>query len=50
MQVDHLNRIEDSEMNPYAFGHLIFDEEIKTIQWKRQHFQLMVLVDLEVNM
>jgi hypothetical protein len=38
-------------MNPYTNGHLIFDKEAKTIQWeKRQHFQQMVLVQLDVNM
>ena len=29
-----LNRIEGPEMHPYTFGHLIFDKEVKTIQWK----------------
>jgi hypothetical protein len=34
-QVDQWNRIEDPEMNPPACGHLIFDEEPKTTQWKK---------------
>jgi hypothetical protein len=41
-------------MNPHTYGHLILDKEAKTIQWKgekkRQHFQQMVLVQLEVSM
>jgi hypothetical protein len=38
-------------MNPYTYGHLIFDKEAKTIQQKkRQHFQQMVLVQLPVSM
>jgi hypothetical protein len=39
-QVDEWNKTEDPEMNPYIYALLIFDEEGKTIQWKkRQHIQ-----------
>jgi hypothetical protein len=34
-QVDQWNRIEDTEMNTHAYGHLIFDKGVKTIQWKK---------------
>jgi hypothetical protein len=50
-QVDQWNRIEDPEMNPLTYDHLIFDKEAKTNQWeKRQHVQQIVLVQLAVNM
>jgi hypothetical protein len=33
-QVDQCNRIEDPEMNPHTYDHLIFDKGAKTIEWK----------------
>jgi hypothetical protein len=33
-QVDQWNRIEDPEMTPHTYGHLIFDKRAKTIQWE----------------
>ena len=34
-QVDQRNRIEDPEMNPHTYAHLIFNKGAKTIQWKK---------------
>jgi hypothetical protein len=34
-QVDQWNKIEDPEMNPHTYGHVIFDKGAKTIQWKK---------------
>ena len=34
-QVDKWNRIEDPEMNPHTYGHLIFEKGANTIQWKK---------------
>jgi hypothetical protein len=35
-QVDQWNIIEDQEMIPNTYGHLIFDKGAKTIQWKKK--------------
>jgi hypothetical protein len=32
-QVDQWNRIENTEMNPHTYLHLIFGKGAKTIQW-----------------
>jgi hypothetical protein len=34
-QVGQWNRVENPEMNPHTYGHLIFDKGAKTIQWKK---------------
>jgi hypothetical protein len=34
-QVDQWNIIEDPVMNPHTYGHLNFDKEAQTIQWKK---------------
>ena len=37
-QLHRWSRTEDPEMNPHTYGHLIFDKEAKTIQWKKTAF------------
>jgi hypothetical protein len=39
IQVDQWSRIEDPEMNPHIYGHLIFDKGANTIQWKTSFLQ-----------
>jgi hypothetical protein len=34
-QVNQWNKIEDPEMHPHTYGHLISDKGAKTIQWKK---------------
>ena len=36
-QVDQSNKIEDREMNPYTYRHLIFEKEAKNTQWKKEN-------------
>ena len=35
-QLDQCNRIEDPEMNPHTYGHLVFYNGAKTIQWEKK--------------
>ena len=34
-QVDQWSRIEDPEMNPHTYSHLIFDKGVENSQWKK---------------
>jgi hypothetical protein len=37
-------------VNPHTYGHLIFDKGAKTIQWKKDSIQQMMLAQLSVIM
>jgi hypothetical protein len=50
-QVYQWTRIDNPEMNPHNYGHLIFDKVTKTFHWKKDRiFQQIVLVQLAVIM
>jgi hypothetical protein len=50
-KVNQWTRIEDTEMNPHTYVHLIFHKVAKTIHWgKRWTFQQMVMAQMVVRM
>ena len=36
IQVDELNRLEDPDINPHNYEHLIFEKETKIMQWEKK--------------
>ena len=49
--IDQQNRIESPEVNPHVYGQMIFNKDVKPIQWgKRQSFQQIVLGKLNIHL
>jgi hypothetical protein len=36
IQVDQWNRLENTEISPDTYGHLVCEKEAKSIQWKKE--------------
>jgi hypothetical protein len=45
---DQWNSIEDPDINPHSYTHLIFDKGTKNIPWRRQFLQQMLLGKLDI--
>ena len=35
--IDQWNKIESNDINPFSYGHVIFDKEGKNIQWRKEN-------------
>lgn len=45
--IDHWDKSENSEVNPFIYDQLIFDKGAKTIQWRNKVFSTNGMVKIE---